>query len=192
MKGIIYEYYNTASNMYYIGQTRRSLKKRDWEHRKRKCRNSYFERVYHKHPEQFTLKILKEINIEDKLEFINTLNKLEIEFISNYKAKNLSLYNILDGGNSGFKNISPTINMLKALEKGRNELNSKRKQNKFSEEEIKDRHNKQVKEYALNNPKKYKEIYTNANNRRKEEKRQWYLKNKERILKNQKEKRALN
>lgn len=41
-----------------------------------------------------------------------------------------------------------------------------------------------------NHPDKYKEIYTKANQRRKEAKREWYLKNKERLYAKEKERRA--
>ena len=37
--------------------------------------------------------------------------------------------------------------------------------------------------YTINNPEKYKEIYTKSNAKRKEYKRQWYLKNKEKLKK---------
>ena len=60
----------------------------------------------------------------------------------------------------------------------------------FTPEEIKARHRIQSKLYSINNPEKYREIYTKANQRRKEAKRQWYLNNRERILAKQREKYA--
>ena len=112
MKGIIYEYYNASTNMYYIGQTS----------------------------------------------------------IRHYKFLKRKLYNISKGGNLSLQGITPTPKMLKALEEGRIN-NNKLKANKFSKEEIKERHRVQSKMYTINNPEKYKEIYTKSNAKRKEVKR---------------------
>lgn len=183
MKGIIYEYYNANTNMYYIGQTRDHLAKRDWSHRKGKGTNSYFDNAYHKYPEQFSLKILVEINLNSKELLIKTLNLLEITYIRHYKFLKRKLYNISKGGNLSLQGITPTSKMLKALEEGRINNNNKLKANKFSKEEIKERHRVQSKMYTINNPEKYKEIYTKSNAKRKEYKRQWYLKNKEKLKK---------
>ena len=190
MKGIIYEYYNHSTGMYYIGQTRVSFSKRDWEHRKGKGVNSYFDRVYHKHPDQFTSRIILELNLDNKELLVKTLNIMEITYISHYKFLGRKLYNILKGGNLGFSNISPTTSMLEALKKGRDEHNAIQRANKYSPEEIKARHRIQSKLYSINNPEKYREIYTKANQRRNEAKRQWYLNNRERILAKQREKYA--
>ena len=159
MKGIIYEYYNASTNMYYIGQTRDRLAKRDWSHRKGKGTNSYFDNAYHKHPEQFSLKTLVEINFNSKELLIKTLNLLEITYIRHYKFLKRKLYNISKGGNLSLQGITPTPKMLKALEEGRINNNNKLKANKFSKEEIKERHRVQSKMYTINNPEKYKEIY---------------------------------
>ena len=190
MKGIIYEYYNHSTDMYYIGQTRVRFSKRDWEHRKGKGTNSYFDHAYHKHPEQFTSKILLELNLNNKELLIRTLNIMEITYIAHYKFLGRNLYNILKGGNLSFTETPPTANMLKALEEGRAKHNAVLRSNKYSPEEIRARHRIQSKNYAINNPEKYKEIYTNANKRRKEAKRQWYLANRERLLAKQKERYA--
>ena len=131
MKGIIYEYYNASTNMYYIGQTRDRLAKRDWSHRKGKGTNSYFDNAYHKYPEQFSLKILVEINLNSKELLIKTLNLLEITYIRHYKFLKRKLYNISKGGNLSLQGITPTPKMLKALEEGRINNNNKLKANKF-------------------------------------------------------------
>lgn len=115
---------------------------------------------------------------------------MEITYIAHYKFLGRNLYNILKGGNSGFSGVSPTAAMLKALTEGRNKHNAIQSKNKFSLEERKTRHRIQSKTYILNNPEKYRETYTKANQRRKEAKRQWYLANRERILTKLREKYA--
>lgn len=190
MKGFIYEYYNSSTNMYYVGQTRMSLKRRDWGHKHNKSKKSYFDNAYQKHPEQFTLRPIVEINTKSKELLIKVLNILEESYISIYKSKGKSLYNILNGGNQGWSNVSPTTSMLKALEEGRNSSNSKRKALALSKEDKAGRHSESQKKYQENHPDKYKEIYTNANQRRKDAKREWYSKNKDRLLLKLRERRA--
>lgn len=71
--------------------------------------------------------------------------------------------------------------MLEALRLGREKHNRELQANKLSPEERAYRHNISTKKYALTHPEKYKEIITRANARRKEAKREWYLKNKDRL-----------
>jgi len=181
MKGIIYEYYNSTTDMYYIGQTILRFSKRDWEHRHNKHTNSWFDNAYKKHPTQFTNKILVTIEQPSKELLIEELNKLEIYYIAHYKNNGKKLYNILEGGNSGWHNAPLSEKALQALKDGRQKAIQKKQENKLSEEEAKARHNTQSKKYNENNKEKYKEIYTNANQRRKEAKKQWYQEHKEEI-----------
>lgn len=176
--------------MYYIGQTRVSLKRRDWGHKHNKSKKSYFDNAYQKHPEQFTLRAIVEINTKSKEILIKVLNILEESYISIYKNKGKSLYNILNGGNQGWSDVSPTTSMLQALKVGRDYNNTNRKANSFSKEEKAKRHSESQRKYQESHPDKYKEIYTNANQRRKEAKREWYLRNKERLLLKLRERRA--
>lgn len=190
MKGFIYEYYNSSTNMYYVGQTRVSLKRRDWGHLHNKSKKSHFDNAYQKRPEQFTFRPIVEINTKSKGLLVKVSNLLEESYISIYKNKGKLLYNILKGGNQGWRDTPPTTAMLQALAEGRNFGNTKRRANSFSKEEKARRHSERQKLYQENHPDKYKEIYTNANQRRKEAKREWYLKNKERLLLKLKERRA--
>ena len=176
--------------MYYIGQTRESLKRRDWGHKHNKISKSHFDRAYQKYPEQFTMKTLLEVNTKSKELLVKTLNIMEIAYISLYKSKNRCLYNILSGGNQGWRNTPLTQPMIDALNLGREIRNTAQSAKKFSPEERAKRHNESAKKYAKAHPEKYKEIYTKANQRRKEAKREWYLKNKERLYSKLKEKRA--
>ena len=191
MKGFIYEYFNSAANTYYIGQTRLSLKKRDWGHRHNKRSKSHFDRAYQKNPEQFTFRILVEINTKTKELLIKTLNVLEVAYISIYRNKGKALYNILNGGNQGWKSVALTQSMLEALILGHEKHNHELQANKLSPEERAYRHNISTKKYALTHPEKYKEIITRANARRKEAKREWYLKNKDRLNQNRRAQKAL-
>lgn len=183
MQGIIYEYKNIKTNVFYIGQTRVSLKKRDWQHRNSHTKNnSYFDNVYRKHPEDFILSVLVTIDTEHKKHLINALNFLEVSYIALAKQNGKALYNILPGGNNSWRDVPPTENMLKALDNGRLLKNKRASQNKFSSEEVRIRHNKQSKEYTQRHPEQYKKTYTEANNKRKEYKRQWYQAHKEEML----------
>ena len=76
-----------------------SLKKRDWGHRHNKRSKSHFDSAYQKNPEQFTFRVLVEINTKTKELLIKTLNVLEVAYISIYRNKGKALYNILNGGN---------------------------------------------------------------------------------------------
>lgn len=172
--------------MYYIGQTRTRLKKRDWQHKRGVAKGSFFDKVYHKHQEDFVLEIVSVVISNSKQHLVNILNELEIKYIKQYRESGCKLYNILEGGNVGWKNITPTEKMLQALEYGRNLQNQIQKQNKFSEEEIRERHKFQCRKYVEHNKERYIETYTKQNNKRKDYKHDWYIKNKERILQKQK------
>lgn len=183
MKGYIYKYINIKTQMCYIGQTRNLLSKRDWEHRKGKGTHSYFDNAYRKYPKDFVLEILVEIDTTSKTHLVNALNNLEISYIALAKSNNEKLYNILPGGNNGWKNTPPTEKMLQALEEGRKLGILRQKENKFSEEEKRIRHNIQSKEYVKRNPEQYKKTYAEANNKRKEYKKKWYQEHKEELAK---------
>lgn len=183
MTGYIYRYYDSVQDMYYIGQTRDRLKKRDWSHRKGKTdTHSYFDNEYHAHPEQFTLEILETIKSDSKQDLVERLNELEVFYIADYKSKGKKLYNILPGGNQGWKDIPPTQNMLDALTAGRIAFNQFEKDNALPKEERIKRHREAVKRWKCNNPENYKEYYTKQNKLRKDKKHEWYLKNRKRIL----------
>ena len=166
--------------MYYIGQTRVSLTKRDWEHRHNKNpKCSYFDNAYKKHPEDFTLKIIFEVNVNSKKLLVSILNIMEITYISMYKHRGRNLYNILKGGNVGWQDIVPTYKMIETLNAGRQKYNELQKQLAMSSEEKALSHKISDKKYRENNPEKYKKTYTEQNAKRKEYKKQWYLKNKD-------------
>lgn len=166
--------------MYYIGQTRVSLAKRDWQHRHSKTANmSYFDNVYRKHSEDFTLRVIFEVNVTSKKLLVSILNIMEITYISMYKRRGRNLYNLLKGGNAGWKGVTPTDKMIKALNVGRQKRNEAQKQFAMSSEERALSHKISDKKYRENNPEKYKKTYTKQNAKRKEYKKQWYLKNRD-------------
>lgn len=94
---VIYKYENIKNGMIYIGQTN-NLKRRDKEH-KNNYNNTYFDKVYHKHPEDFTLEVV--CSVETKL----TANSAEQWWIDYYDSLYPSGYNLTKGGSSvhGYK-----------------------------------------------------------------------------------------
>lgn len=168
--------------MYYIGQTRTTFAKRDWSHRKDNNTSSWFDNCYRKHPDQFSSKILVTVEAPTKKLLVETLNELEIAFIAQYKSYNRKLYNFLNGGNAGWVDKTPTVNMLKALDEGRTNANAERKANARTPEEKRIAHRAACKNYELTHPDKYKQNYTKQNRKGAARKREWYLKNRERIL----------
>lgn len=98
MKGIIYEYYNSISNRYYIGQTAWSLKKRHSSHLHSKGRTSWFDNSLRKHPEQFVSRVLYEVEASTKESLRILLNELEASTISKYIEEEKQLYNLAPGG----------------------------------------------------------------------------------------------
>lgn len=169
--------------MYYIGQTRDRFSKRDWSHRHaRKENRSWFDNHYTKHPEQFTHKILVTVESPSKELLVKTLNDLEISFISYYKSIGRKLFNILKGGNAGWVETEPTPKMLEALNKGRRAWNEIAKSNAMSKEEALKSHRESCERYKQNHPERYKQYYTQQNQKRAEYRKEWYQRNRDRIL----------
>lgn len=104
MRGVIYKYTNIVNNKVYIGQTINEKKRREkWNNLSTPYAGKYINRARLKYGlESFKYEILAEIISDNEDVLKDTLNKLEIRYISMYNSKNSNYgYNLSDGGIGG-------------------------------------------------------------------------------------------
>lgn len=102
MKGYIYKFQNNINNKIYIGQTRRSLRTRYSQH----LNASKKDKKYPLHwaitkygIENFTFSVVEEIESDNIEHLIDSLNKLEIDYIQAFNSMVPNGYNVRTGGN---------------------------------------------------------------------------------------------
>lgn len=103
-RGVIYKYTNKFNNKVYIGQTLNENKRRKkWRDLKSPYAGSYINRAREKWGvDAFEYSVLVIITGEDKNILRNTLNTLEVKYISIYDSRNSKFgYNLTLGGESG-------------------------------------------------------------------------------------------
>lgn len=104
MRGIIYKYTNKYNNKVYIGQTLNEEKRREkWKYLKEPYAGEYINRARAKYGiDAFHYQVLVEVFDDNRDILKQTLNELEIKYITLYKSKNPEFgYNLTDGGKSG-------------------------------------------------------------------------------------------
>ena len=103
-RGVIYKYTNLKNGKVYIGQTLNETKRREkWRNLNSPYAGEYINRARAKYGlSSFKYEIISEILSDDEDILKETLNILEVKYISLYRAKEPSFgYNLSDGGKSG-------------------------------------------------------------------------------------------
>lgn len=95
--GYIYKYTDIKNNKVYIGQTTKTVKQRDREHRSSKT-NNLFNNKLQQHYEDFILDTIATITCNSKIELFNSLNCLEKKYIKLYDCIYPNGYNLTTGG----------------------------------------------------------------------------------------------
>lgn len=108
--GYIYKIYNTVNDKIYIGQTRRDINIRWHQHllsiNREQDKNTVLYRAMNKYgSDKFQVQLINEYSFESKDELIETLNKEEIKYISEYNSVKPNGYNMQYGGKSATESL---------------------------------------------------------------------------------------
>jgi len=95
MKGIIYKITNKENGKAYIGQTRKSLKRRFVEHKLSSTKTAIHNAIAKYGVDGFTLEVLKTCDYSE-------LDKYEVSFIEEHNTLYPNGYNLKTGGHTGF------------------------------------------------------------------------------------------
>ena len=103
-EGYIYKIVNDINDIVYIGQTITTLRNRFYGHKstaKNKPFSCIFASAIHKYGiEHFNIIEIDKIEHKDKKYVQDKLNQLEIQYIADFKANGIELYNMTIGGES--------------------------------------------------------------------------------------------
>ena len=133
MIGYIYKLINKINNKVYIGQTRKSVRRRIVDHCKPySSKNMNISRAIQKYgKDNFTWVILQEIEAEKESVLIDFLNRAEIFYIAAYNSTDKHKgYNISKGGDSKEISLSTRLKISESKKGNKNPNYGK----KFSEE----------------------------------------------------------